>query len=56
MPPCVECHYPYATSSKCKNCGCTNPMGKEEKEGCLSTILGWLFAAAIVYGVIRYFS
>ena len=27
MPKCKDCDYPYATSSKCPNCGSTNPVG-----------------------------
>ncbi len=29
MAHCKQCDYPYATITKCTNCGSTNPPGKK---------------------------
>lgn len=52
MPPCIECHFPYATVEKCKNCGSTNPLGrKEEEPGFFATLFGMIILGAIGTGI-----
>jgi len=49
MAKCVHCDYPYASSSKCTNCGSDNPTGSFLGKG--GGIMGILVLIFIIYAI-----
>jgi hypothetical protein len=49
MAKCIHCDYPYASSSKCTNCGSDNPTGSSLGKG--GGVIGILVLIFIIYAI-----